>query len=123
MIAPVSLHSIAEELIAAARANNSHRAARTVLGDQHRQLRHTLIALAEGATMGEHEAPGEGSLYVIEGEVDLRGGSDNARLKAGELAEIPPERHSVQAITESVILLTAIPPEFETPFSSRKADR
>ena len=113
MINPVSIAAIAEELRGAARANSSRRAARTVVGDQDHQLRQTVIALAQDAAMGEHEAPGEGTLYVMEGKVDLMAGTSTLRLGAGDLAEIPRERHSVRAVTDAVVLLTAMPREFE----------
>ena len=114
MKSPVSIASISAELSGAARANNSHRAARTIVGDHDRQMRQTLIALSEDATMSEHEAPGEATLYVIQGRVDLMTGSDSVRLVAGDLAEIPGERHSVHAVSDAVVLLTAVPREFET---------
>ena len=105
MKAPVSIASISAELSGAAR---------TVVGDQDRQMRQTVIALSADATMSEHEAPGEATLYVIQGRVDLMTGSDSVRLVAGDLAEIPGERHSVHALSDSVVLLTAVPREFET---------
>ena len=91
-----------------------HFAARTLVGDQDHQLRQTVIALCADATMREHESPGEATLYVLQGEVDLVAGSDTARLSAGEIAEIPHERHSVHAVSDAVVLLTAMPREFET---------
>ncbi|HEX2856073.1 MAG TPA: cupin domain-containing protein [Propionibacteriaceae bacterium] len=118
MMSPVSIASIAEELRGAARANSSRRAARTVVGDQGHQVRQTVIALSQDAAMGEHEAPGEGTLYVMEGKIELSTGTATLRLGAGDLAEIPRERHSVRAVTDAVVLLTAMPREFETPVSS-----
>lgn len=114
MITPVSIASIAQELTDAARSSSSQRAARTLVGDQDHQLRQTVIALCADATMREHESPGEATLYVLQGEVDLVAGSDTARLSAGEIAEIPHERHSVHAVSDAVVLLTAMPREFET---------
>lgn len=122
MTTPVSLASIAEELRGAARANSSRRAARTVVGDQGHQVRQTVIALAQDATMSEHEAPGEGTLYVMEGRIELSGSTGTLRIGAGDLAEIPRERHSVRAVTDAVVLLTAMPREFETRTAGNAAE-
>ncbi len=47
------------------RADNGHNAADTVVGGHERILRQTVIALREGAELGEHESPGEATIYVI----------------------------------------------------------
>ena len=59
--------------------------------------------------MDEHENPGEASLYVITGRVELRAGRDSWQARTGDLVEIPPVRHSLLAIEDSAVLLTAVP--------------
>ncbi len=110
----LSITSVARELRDAAHHADARRAARTVVGDQAHQMRQTLIALCKGESLSEHGSPGEASLYVIEGDVELHSGVHTARLGAGDLIEIPPQRHSVHAVSDAVVLLTAVPREFET---------
>jgi quercetin dioxygenase-like cupin family protein len=97
----VSLDALAREQLAAAGRAESDRAATTVVGGHERVLRQTVVALVQGASMADHENPGEATLYVISGRVELRAG--------GDLIEIPPARHAVHAIEDSALLLTAVP--------------
>ena len=57
-----SLDALARELLAAACASSSGRAARTVHGGHEHVLRQTVIALAAGQTLAEHENPGEATV-------------------------------------------------------------
>ena len=52
-----SLDALARELLAAASASSSGRAARTVYGGHEHVLRQTVIALAAGQAVAEHENP------------------------------------------------------------------
>lgn len=64
-----SLTHLAEGQLAAAREASSGRSSVTVFGGREHDLRQTLIALAEGRSLGEHEAPGEATLQVLVGTV------------------------------------------------------
>ncbi|WP_457135577.1 cupin domain-containing protein [Mycobacteroides abscessus] len=88
------------------RADNGHNAADTVVGGHERILRQTVIALREGAELGEHESPGEATIYVIQGSVRLVAGAEHWDGRAGDLIEIPDARHSLQALIDSAVLLT-----------------
>ncbi len=88
------------------RANNGHNAADTVVGGHERTLRQTVIALREGSELGEHENPGEATIYVIQGSVRLVVGTEHWDGRAGDLIEIPDARHSLQALADSAVLLT-----------------
>ncbi|OHT88993.1 cupin domain-containing protein [Mycobacteroides saopaulense] len=88
------------------RTNNSHNAAETVVGGHERVLRQTVIALREGSELGEHESPGEATIYVIQGSVRLVAGDEHWDGRAGDLIEIPDSRHSLQALADSAVLLT-----------------
>ena len=55
MTGPLRLTDLAEELLESARSHHSHRAARTIHSSA--SLRATVIALAAGAELAEHEAP------------------------------------------------------------------
>ncbi len=88
------------------RANDGHNAADTVVGGHERVLRQTVIALREGSALGEHENPGEATIYVIQGSVRLVVGDEHWDGRAGDLIEIPDARHSLQALADSAVLLT-----------------
>ena len=107
--APVSLTALADELSAAAKDAKNGRAARTVHGGADFALRHTVIALAAGHGLDEHESPGEATLQVLRGDVRLIGVvSGELRGVAGDLLTIPDERHSLAADADSVVLLTVV---------------
>jgi quercetin dioxygenase-like cupin family protein len=105
----VSLDAIAREQLEAAGRAGSARASTTVVGGHEHVMRQTVIALTAGAALAEHENPGEATLYVIVGRVDLQVGNDTWQARTGDLVEIPPARHSVIAIEDSAVLLTAVP--------------
>ncbi|WP_078292226.1 cupin domain-containing protein [Mycobacterium sp. D16R24] len=88
------------------RAADGHNAADTVVGGHERVLRQTVIALREGSALGEHENPGEATIYVIQGSVRLVVGDEYWDGRAGDLIEIPDARHSLQALADSAVLLT-----------------
>src|SRR6478752_10212198 len=102
----VSLTQVVETQLAAARANHSGRAAQTIRGGHDHSLRETVIALAAGRELGEHESPGEATLQVLAGRVRLTAGDDAWEGTAGDLVTIPPARHALAAVERSAILLT-----------------
>jgi len=101
-----SLTRLGEEQLAVARDASSGRAAVTVHGGREHDLRQTLIALAQGRALGEHEAPGEATLQVLRGRVRLTAGEDSWEGEAGDHVVIPPRRHDVAALSDAVVLLT-----------------
>lgn len=101
-----SLTALADSQLAAAREASSGRSAVTVFGGREHDLRQTLIALAEGHALGEHESPGEATLQVLRGTVRLSSAEDSWEGEAGDLLVIPPERHDLAALADSVVLLT-----------------
>ncbi len=102
----ISLDALTEQHLAAARLAASGRSAHTVLGGHDATLRQTLIALAGGQKLDEHESPGEATLQVLRGHVRLSAGGDSADAATGEMLVIPDERHALEAIHDSVVLLT-----------------
>ena len=76
-------------------------------GQQH-VLRQTMIALAGGHELAEHDSPREATLQVLVGKVRLSSAIDAWEGVAGGFVAIPVERHSLLAIDDSVVLLTAI---------------
>lgn len=103
---PVSLPRLADELLEKARKVNAGRQARTLFGGQEHHLRQTMIAIAAGHGLDDHESPGEATLHVLRGRADLVAGEDRATLAEGDHVVIPPVRHSVEVSEDTVLLLT-----------------
>lgn len=74
-------------------------------------LRVVLIALRAGATLDEHLAAGALTVQVLEGRVRFDAGGETRALVPGELLALEPGLpHDVQAVDESVFLLTLAQP-------------
>ena len=101
-----SLTRLAEEQLAVAHAASSGRAAVTVYGGREHDLRQTLIAIAAGHGLAEHESPGEATLQVVRGSVVLTAGDDRWEGNAGDFVAIPPARHDLHATADAAVLLT-----------------
>jgi len=95
------------ELDAASRAG-SGRGSKTIYGGHEHRLRQTLIALRAGRSLADHENPGEGTVQVLSGRIVLRAGDDSWSGWNGDLITIPPGVHSVEALEDSVLLLTVV---------------
>jgi quercetin dioxygenase-like cupin family protein len=104
----VSLTSLATEQLEAARQAHSGRAAHTIHGGHALELRQTVVALASGHELAEHDSPGEATLQVLQGHVRLTAGDDSWEGKAGDYVTLPPRRHSLQALDDSVVVLTVV---------------
>ncbi|OLT36537.1 LuxR family transcriptional regulator [Actinomadura sp. CNU-125] len=102
----LSLDAQARNLLTRASASSSGRAAETVYGGHEHVLRQTLIALTAGTGMSEHENPGEATVLVRAGRVRLTSGDDAWDGIAGDLLIVPGARHALEAIEDSVVLLT-----------------
>ncbi len=102
----ISISQTASSLLAEANASPSGRAASTLYGGHDHALRQTVIALADGHELAEHESPGEATLQVLSGTVRLTAGDDAWEGTAGDLLVIPPRRHALAALADSAVLLT-----------------
>lgn len=100
----VSLRALGERLLDEARAASAGRAARTVVALP--GLRTTLLALAEGRELAEHEAPGSATVFCLAGQVVLIAGERQWQLGEHDMAPIPAQRHSLRAQTDALALLT-----------------
>ena len=69
-------------------------------------LGQTVIALAAGTSLSEHENPGEATVHVLSGRVRLLADGDSWDGREGDLIVIPPARHSLQAVDNAVVPLT-----------------
>jgi quercetin dioxygenase-like cupin family protein len=101
-----SLAALVRDHLEAARTASSGRSAHTVLGGHERVLRQTLIALRAGSHLDEHENPGEATLQVLHGHVTLVAGESRCTGSRGDLITIPDSRHSLEAVEDSVVLLS-----------------
>jgi quercetin dioxygenase-like cupin family protein len=104
----VSLTSLAAEKLAEARQTHSGRAAHTIHGGHTHELRQTVLALVAGCGLAEHDSPGEATLHVLHGHVRLTAGDDAWDGKTGDYVAIPPQRHTLQAVEDSVVMLTVV---------------
>jgi quercetin dioxygenase-like cupin family protein len=105
----LSLDAIAREQLGIARSNAAERSSSTVFGGHEHALRQTIVALAAKASLGEHENPGEATLYVLSGRVRLVAGNDSWEARTGDLLIVPDARHTLEALEDSAVLLTAVP--------------
>ena len=101
-----SVNALAEEHPVTAAAAESGRSSVTVYGRPGARLRQTVVAIAAGQVMGEHKSPGDASVLCLRGRVLLRAGESQVLLGPGDLVAVPPQRHDVEALAPSVLLLT-----------------
>ncbi|MGY4765832.1 cupin domain-containing protein [Kribbella sp. CWNU-51] len=101
-----SIDDLATERLAKAASAESGRSSVTVYSRPGARLRQTLTALAAGRVMGEHKSPGDASLLCLRGRVRVRAGDAEVELGPGDLVAVPPQRHDVEALESSVLLLT-----------------
>jgi quercetin dioxygenase-like cupin family protein len=102
----LSLDALARELLERAVGAAGGRAAQTVIGGHEKMLRQTLIAMVKDAALTEHANPGEASVPVLRGRVLLAADGQSWEGRDGDLLIIPDSPHSLQALQDSVVLLT-----------------
>ncbi|MDQ3223966.1 MAG: cupin domain-containing protein [Gemmatimonadota bacterium] len=101
-----SLTVLVRQHLEIASTASSGRSAHTIYGGHENVLRQTLIALRAGSSLDEHESPGEATLQVLHGRVSLVAGEDRWDGSPGDLLSIPDSRHALEAVEDSVVLLT-----------------
>jgi quercetin dioxygenase-like cupin family protein len=102
----LSLTALARAQLEAAHSTPNGRASKTVYGGHEHTLRQTVIALTAGQELHEHENPGEATVHVLQGRVELRADDVASNGSPGDLLIVPDARHSLAAIEDSVVLLT-----------------
>ena len=70
-------------------------------------LRQTVIALRQGVRLAEHNSPPAASIQVIRGVVKITG-EEEAVLETGFIEALTHHRHAVEALDDSVFLLTTV---------------
>jgi quercetin dioxygenase-like cupin family protein len=113
-----SLEALGHELLARVNAAGGGHTADTVVGGHDHVLRQTVIAMVKGATLAEHESPGEASVYVLSGRVRLASGDASWDGRSGDLLVIPDARHSLEALDESAVLLTVAKVLHQTKYAT-----
>jgi quercetin dioxygenase-like cupin family protein len=106
---PVDVDALGDELLEQAGGSQSRRAAHT-LPHTVDGLRQTLIALRDGAALQEHNSPGPAALLVLRGRARLVTGEDSLTLDTHQHLPIPPQRHSLHAEGDTVVLLSVALP-------------
>ncbi|HLS26946.1 MAG TPA: LuxR family transcriptional regulator [Beutenbergiaceae bacterium] len=105
----VSLSDLGAQLLTEARQSRAGRAARTIHGGRDHTLRQTLIAMASGQHLGEHDSPEEATLQVLTGHVRLHFSDRRVWVgHSGQHVVIPQVRHDLTALEDAVVLLTTI---------------
>lgn len=105
---PPNVRAQLDTLRADAQQAHSGRAGHMLSGGPESHLTQTVIAMREGATLSEHENPGEATLLVLDGKVRLVAGETAWDGEAGDLLVVPDARHAVEALADSGVLLTAV---------------
>src|SRR5690349_18444347 len=102
----LSLDALARELLERADGAAGGRTAKTVIGGHEKVLRQTVIAMTKDAALTEHVNPGEASVYVLRGRVQLAAGEDAWEGRDGDLIIVPDAPHTLHALQDSTVLLT-----------------
>jgi len=69
-------------------------------------LRQTVIGLCAGHSLAEHDNPGESTLLILSGKLQLKSGENAWKGSTGDMLIIPNARHSVEALEDVAFLLT-----------------
>jgi quercetin dioxygenase-like cupin family protein len=102
----LSLTALAREQLTSAKGASSGRSAQAAYGGHEHVLSQTVIALAAGRRLDEHENPGEATVHVLSGRVRLSAGEVTWDGSPGDLLIVPDSRHALEALEDSAVLLT-----------------
>lgn len=86
-------------------ASDKGRAAEILVHDG--PLRQTVIGLRNGQALAEHNSPPAASMYLLRGRVRVTG-QEQSEVAAGEITALTHVRHGVEALEDSVFLLTTV---------------
>lgn len=106
---PLDLAVAADELLTEAGQLRSGRSARTLTPGSGAPLKQTLLALTAGQRLQDHLAPGPTTLLGVRGTAVLTGDRQAVTLTEGVWAACPAGPHSLEAISDAVVLITVTP--------------
>jgi len=89
----ISLDALAREHLKRARSVPRGRSAQTVYGGHEHVLRQALMTLVKGRSLAEHENPGEATVLVLRGPVQITAGAGVWQAREGDLLIVPGARH------------------------------
>jgi len=102
----ISLDALArQQMELSATAGGGH-TADTVFGGHEKVLRQTVIGMKTGASLHEHQNPGEATVLVLHGRVRLSTADLSWEADRGDLLILPDSRHSLDALEDTAVLLT-----------------
>lgn len=101
-----SIAALVRQEMEAARAASSGRSSKTVFGGHEKVLRQTVVALIGGRALDEHVSPGEATIYVLQGRVQMDSGGDSWTARVGDLLIVPSSNLTLRALEDSAFLLT-----------------
>ena len=104
----ISLTATARDELEGAEGASNGRSSRSVYGGHDRALKQTVIALCLGQRLAEHANPGDATVQVLQGRVLLSSGEESATGWLGDLLPVPDAPHTLEALEDSVILLTTV---------------
>ena len=105
---PINVDTQAQLLLDKARSSSAGRASHMVVGGPRTEMTQTLIALTYLSRLDDHDNPGEATILVLEGEVEVGTDDESCTARKGDMLEIPDARHHLIAKTDAVVLLTAV---------------
>jgi len=105
---PVNLDEVVATLMTTAQSASSGRAARMVAGGRATVMTQTVIALTAGSRLDDHENPGEATVFVMDGEIEVGVEDQTLTGATGDLIIVPDVRHHLTAAVDSIILFTAV---------------
>ena len=102
----ISLEALARQQMKLAASAAGRHTADTVYGGHEKVLRQTVIGMIAGARLVEHENPGEATALILHGRVRLFAADLSWEAGRGDLLIMPDDRHSLEALEGSAVLLT-----------------
>lgn len=106
----ISLQDLSHQLLAHAHRDPSGHSTAVVCTGPAGLLVHTLIALRAGSWLYQHVDPGDVTLQVLDGRVRIHSAHGTINGRGGDIMPIPAAKHSLEALADSVVLLTTATP-------------
>jgi quercetin dioxygenase-like cupin family protein len=93
----ISLEALARQQLESAASSGGGHTADTVYDGREKVLRQTVIGMIAGASLAEHENPGEATLQVLTGRVRLWSGDSSWDARTGDMIFVPDARRRAES--------------------------